>query len=190
MYLKQKSCKKRLLEVPFSFILNTSRDEHNSSGQLGPVFYHNTWKIFLLTSNPDLLSFHFKPLPLDLSLQSLVKISLLLFMLRGCSNICPEPAFPQTGKSKVPHPFSMGEVFQAHECLCGPPLAFFHQVHVCLVLRASEGDTALQVGSHKSRVERENCLPQPAGQPLPQPADQSNDVISSVKALLFLSCSR
>lgn len=142
MYLKQKGCKKRLLEVPFSFILNMFRDEHKSSGQPGPVSHHNTWKIFLLISNLNLPSFHFKPLHLGLSLQSLVKIS-LLFMLKGYKKICPEPAFPQTEKFQVPQPFSMTEMFQCYECLCGPPLASFHQVHVCLVLGASEDDTVL-----------------------------------------------
>lgn len=146
MYLKQKGCKKRLLEVPLSFILNMSRDEDSSSGQPGPVFHHNTWKIFLLISNLNLPSFHFKPLPLDLSLRSSVKISLLLSMLKGlkgCNKICPEPAFPQTEKSKVPHSFSMGAVLQLCQCLCGPLLASFHQVHVCFVLEVSEGDAVL-----------------------------------------------
>lgn len=122
-------------------------DEHNSTGQPGPMFHHNIWKIFLLISDLNLVSFHFKPLPFDLSLQSLVKISLLL-VLKGYNKICPEPAFPQTEKSQVPQPFSVADMFQPYECLCGPPLDSFHQVHVYLVLGASEGDTELWVGSH------------------------------------------
>lgn len=143
MYLKQKGCQKRLLEVPFSFISNTSRDEHNFSGQPGPVSHHSTWKIFLLIANLNLLSFHFKPLPLELSQQSLVKISLLLLFLKGYSKVCPEPVFPQTENPQVPQSFSMGEMFQPYEHLCGPPLDSFHQVQVCLVLGASEDGTVL-----------------------------------------------
>lgn len=89
---------------------------------LDNLVHHNSWKIFLLICNLNLPSFHFKLLPIDLSLQSLVEISLLLSVLKGCNTIYSEPAFPQTEKSHVPQPFSMGEVFQPCGCFCGPPL--------------------------------------------------------------------
>ena len=37
------------------------------------------------------------------------------------------------------------------------------QLHVLLLLGAPELDAGLQVGSHQSRVEEQNHLPQPAG---------------------------
>ena len=56
-----------------------------------------------------------------------------------------------------------GEVFQPSDHFCGPPLDPLQQVHVLLMLGAPELNAILQVGSHKSRVEGENHLPQPAG---------------------------
>lgn len=43
-----------------------------------------------------------------------------------------------------------------------PPLDSPQQVHVVLVLRPLELDAVLQVGSHQSKLEVENPLPQPA----------------------------
>ena len=47
--------------------------------------------------------------------------------------------------------------------LWGPPLDLFEQVHFLLILGAPELNAVLQVGSHKSRVDGQNHLPQPAG---------------------------
>ncbi|KAK4816170.1 hypothetical protein QYF61_011552 [Mycteria americana] len=54
-------------------------------------------------------------------------------------------------------------VLQPSDHFCGPPLDPFQQLHVLPVLKAPELDTVLQVGSHQSRVEGQNHLPQPAG---------------------------
>lgn len=93
-----------------------------STTPLDNLVHHNTWKTFLLICYLNLPYFNFKLLPFDLSLQSLVEISFLLSVLKGYNKIYPEYAFPQTEESHVPQPFSMGEVFQPCECLCGPPL--------------------------------------------------------------------
>jgi len=58
---------------------------------------------------------------------------------------------------------SIAEVFQPSNHFCGPPLDLLQQLHVFPVLRAPEMDSGLQVGSHQSRVEGQNHLPQPAG---------------------------
>jgi len=54
-------------------------------------------------------------------------------------------------------------MLQPSEQLCGPPLGSLQQLRVLLVLGAPELDVGLQVGSHQSRVEGQNSLPQPAG---------------------------
>jgi len=46
---------------------------------------------------------------------------------------------------------------------CGSPLGLLQLVHVFPVMRASELDAGLQMGSHQSGVEGQNCLPRPAG---------------------------
>ncbi|KAK4815207.1 hypothetical protein QYF61_021826 [Mycteria americana] len=55
------------------------------------------------------------------------------------------------------------EVLQPSDHVCGPPLDPLQQLHVLLVLRTPELDTALQVRSHQSRAEGQNHLPRPAG---------------------------
>lgn len=53
---------------------------------------------------------------------------------------------------------------QPSEYFHGLPRDLLQHVHILLRLGASELDAALQVGSHKSKAEVENHLPQPAGQ--------------------------
>jgi len=53
-------------------------------------------------------------------------------------------------------------VFQLSDYFCVPPLDPLQQVHVFLMLRAPELDTALQVWPHKSGVEGQNHLSRPA----------------------------
>ena len=55
------------------------------------------------------------------------------------------------------------EVLQPSDYLCGPPLDLL-QLHVFFVLGVPEWDAILQVGSHESRVEGQNHVPQPVGQ--------------------------
>ena len=55
------------------------------------------------------------------------------------------------------------------------------QLHVLLVLGAPELNTVLQVGSHESRVEGQNHLPEPAGH---TSLDATQDTVG------LLSCKR
>ncbi|KAK4831140.1 hypothetical protein QYF61_015443 [Mycteria americana] len=64
---------------------------------------------------------------------------------------------------QLSQPVFTGEVFQPSDHLRGPPLDLLQQVHVLLMLGVPELKAVLQVGSHKSEVERENHLPRPAG---------------------------
>ena len=57
----------------------------------------------------------------------------------------------------------MGEVLHPSDHFCHLPLDPLQQVHVFPVLRATELDAGLQVGSHHSTVEGQNHLPRPAG---------------------------
>jgi len=54
-------------------------------------------------------------------------------------------------------------VFHPSDGFRGPPLDLLQQIHVFSGLRSPELDTGLQVGSHQSRAEGQNHLPQPAG---------------------------
>ena len=54
-------------------------------------------------------------------------------------------------------------MLQPSDHLHGPPLDLLQQLYV-LVLQAPKLDTILQVGSHESRIERQNHIPRPAGQ--------------------------
>ncbi|KAJ7420830.1 Cohesin subunit SA-2 [Willisornis vidua] len=60
-------------------------------------------------------------------------------------------------------PVFIGEVFYSFVHLHDPPLDLLQQVHIILMLGAPELDTALQVGSHQSKVKGQKHLPQPAG---------------------------
>ncbi|NXH84260.1 F120B protein, partial [Edolisoma coerulescens] len=64
---------------------------------------------------------------------------------------------------QLSQPVFIAEVLQPSDHLCSPPLDSLQQVKVLPMLGTSELDTALQVGSHQSRVDRENPLPLPAG---------------------------
>ncbi|NXJ29389.1 F120B protein, partial [Dicrurus megarhynchus] len=64
---------------------------------------------------------------------------------------------------QLSQPVFTAEVLQPSGHLCSTPLDSLQQVKVLPVLGTSELDTALQVGSHQSRADRENPLPHPAG---------------------------
>lgn len=73
----------------------------------------------------------------------------------------PEPSLPQLHNPSS-QPVFLAEVLQPSDCLCSPLDSLQHD-EVLPVLGMSELNTALQVGSHHSRVDRENPLPCPAG---------------------------
>ncbi|KAK4823100.1 hypothetical protein QYF61_025838 [Mycteria americana] len=117
-----------------------------------PIVIH-----FFLTSSLNPPSFSLKPLPLVLSLQALLRI------LKGCNKVSPEPYLLRAKQPQLSQPVLIGEMFHPSDHFCGPPLDLLQQVHVLPVLRTPELDAVLQVGSHHSRAEGQNHLPQPAG---------------------------
>ncbi|KAK4816043.1 hypothetical protein QYF61_011051 [Mycteria americana] len=82
---------------------------------------------------------------------------------------------------QLSQPFLIGEVLQPPDHFCGPPLDLLQQVHVFPVLRAPELDAVLQVGSHQSRGEGQDHLPQPTGH---ASFDAAQDMVG------FLGCKR
>jgi len=103
-------------------------------------------------SNLYLPSFSLKPLPLVLSLHTLVKSLCLSFLessfIYWKAAVRSSWSLLQAEQPQLYHqPFLIGEVFQPSDNFCGPPLDPFQQVHVFLVLRAPELDIGLQVGS-------------------------------------------
>ncbi|KAK4806791.1 hypothetical protein QYF61_005587 [Mycteria americana] len=71
--------------------------------------------------------------------------------------------FSRLEQPQLSQPVLVGEVLQPSYHFHGPPLDPLQQLHVLLVLRAPELDAVLQVGSHQSRIEGQNHLPQPVG---------------------------
>ena len=88
-----------------------------------------------------------------------------LCVLKECNEVFLDPPLFQAEQPQLSQPLVIGEVFHPLDHFCGPPLDPLQQVRVLvlLVLRAPELDAGLQVGSHQSRAERQNHLPQPAG---------------------------
>ncbi|KAK4826482.1 hypothetical protein QYF61_009478 [Mycteria americana] len=149
----------RLLRAPSNLTLNVSRDgaSATSLGNLSQCLTTLIVKHFFLKSSLNLPSFSLKPLLLVLSQQALLKI------LKGCYKVSPEPSLLQAEQPPLSQPFFIGEVLQPSDHLRGFPLDPLQQLHVFPVLRAPELEAALQVGSHQSRAEEQNHLPQPAG---------------------------
>ncbi|KAK4824005.1 hypothetical protein QYF61_009219 [Mycteria americana] len=81
-------------------------------------------------------------------------------------------------------PQHRGEVFHPSDHFCGPPLDPLQQVHVFPVLRSPELDAVLQVGSHQSRVEGQNPLPQPAGHAAFDAAQDTVGLVGCERTLL------
>ena len=65
----------------------------------------------------------------------------------------------QAEEPLLPHPVFIVDVIQPSEHPHGPPLDVLQQLHILLVFWAPELDAVLQVESHESRVEGQNCLP-------------------------------
>ena len=84
-------------------------------------------------------------------------------MLEGHNKVSLQPSLLHAEQTLVSQPFLTGEVFQRSHHFCGPPLDLLQHVQVFPVLRAPELSAGLQVGSHQSRAEGQNHLPQPAG---------------------------
>ncbi|KAK4819021.1 hypothetical protein QYF61_024137 [Mycteria americana] len=150
----------RSLRAPSNLTLNVSKDEAFTTNR-GNLFQWFTTlivkkKVFLISSL-NLASFSLKQLTLVLSQQVLLKI------LKGHNTVSTEPSLLWAEQPQLSQPFSIGEVFHPSDHSCGPPLDLLQQVHVFPVLRTPELDAVLQVGSHQSRVEGQNHLPQPAG---------------------------
>ncbi|KAK4815543.1 hypothetical protein QYF61_003235 [Mycteria americana] len=126
--------------VPSNLTLNVSRDgaSTTSLGNLFQCFTTLIVKNVILIPSLNLPSCSFKPLPLVLSLQALLKI------LKGCNEVSLEPCLLQAEQPQLSQPFLIGEVFHPSDHFCGPPLDLLQQVHVFPVLRAPELDAVLQ----------------------------------------------
>lgn len=107
-------------------------------------------KNFFLLSSLSVLSFSLKLLSLVLSQQHPTKKSVSVFfasplwVLKSCNTVSLKPSFPQA-EPQLSQPVLIGEVFQATDCSCGPPLDLYQQVHIFLILKSPEVDVVLQV---------------------------------------------
>ncbi|RMC13811.1 hypothetical protein DUI87_08894 [Hirundo rustica rustica] len=89
---------------------------------------------------------------------SLVKsLSGFLQMLGGCYGVSTQPSLLQV-EPQLSQPVFTVKMLQSSYQLCGPPPDLLQQLHVLLMLGTPELDTALQVGSQKSRAEGQNPL--------------------------------
>ena len=71
----------------------------------------------------------------------------------------------QAEQAQLPQPVFTVEVLQPCGHLCGPSLDPVQQLHIFLVLGASDLNAVLQMGSHEGGVTRDSHLPVPAGHP-------------------------
>jgi len=121
-------------------------------------------KNLFLISSLNLLSSSLKPVPLVLSLPVLIASPSPAFLsapFKRWKAATRSPGNLLFSRLKSPSFVSPSSQRRCH--LRGPPLNLLQQLHVLLVLGASELDTVLRVRSHESRVEGQNHLPQPAG---------------------------
>ncbi|KAK4829379.1 hypothetical protein QYF61_003719, partial [Mycteria americana] len=105
-------------------------------------------------------------------------------VLEGCYKVSLEPSLLQAEPPQLSQPFLTGEVLQPSDNFCGPPLDSLQQVHVFPVQGTPELDAVLQVGSHQSRVEGQNHLPQPAGLASFDAAQDTVDFLGCKRTLL------
>lgn len=108
---------------------------------LGNMFMCLTilWVIFFLRSNPNLLSFSWKPFSLVLSILHSVKkkhLSLAKLLLSiGRPNTFPlEPSLHHVKQDQLLQPVFIGEVLQTSDHLQGPSLFLFQQLYTFIVL--------------------------------------------------------
>ncbi|KAK4818441.1 hypothetical protein QYF61_013128 [Mycteria americana] len=98
---------------------------YHLSGKSVPVFQHSHCKKILMSSL-NLPSFNFKPLPLVLWQQALLKV------LKGHNKVSLEPSLLQAEQPQLSQTFFIGEVLQPSDHFRGPPLDLLQQVHVFL----------------------------------------------------------
>ncbi|KAK4824741.1 hypothetical protein QYF61_018213 [Mycteria americana] len=166
----------RLLKAPSSLTLNVSRDRASTTS-LGNLFQCLTTLIFKTIA----------PCPVT---TGLAKKSVPVFpigsleVLEGCSKVSLQPSRLQAEQPQLSQPVLVGEVLQPSDHFCGLALDPLQQLHVLLVLRAPELDTGFQVGSHQSRVEGQNHLPQPAGHASSDAAQDTVGLLHCKRTLL------
>ena len=85
--------------------------------------------------------------------------------MEGCNEVSREPSLLQAKQAKLPQPSLTGVVLQPSDNLCGLPLDLLQQLSTPPVLGAPGVVTVLQMGPHEDRIEGDNPLPLPAGQP-------------------------
>ena len=133
------------------------------------MFHHLYWKKFLpyIQSKSTVPSFKtITPCPDTTGLaKKLVPIFSAgpLFVLEGCYKVSRSLPFSRLSSSNSLSAFPHRRGVPALWSFLQPPLDPLQQLHVSPVLRDPELDAGLQVGSHQSRPEGQNPLPQPAG---------------------------
>ena len=84
-------------------------------------------------------------------------------MLKGRSQVFPEPSLLQAEQPQLSQPVLTGEVFYPSDQFCALPLDVLQQLHVSPVLRTPHLDAVLKVRPQQSREEGQDHLPRPAG---------------------------
>lgn len=101
----------------------------------------------------------------------------------GIDNIPPRHLFLRLN-SPTSQPFFTGEMIQSLNHLHGALLDNFQHLHVCLVLKSSELDTAVQVWPHQCWIEGKDHLPRPVGNTLPNEAQDTVSLLCINDTLL------
>ena len=83
-----------------------------------------------------------------------------LQILKGCSQVSPEPSPGWTAPALPAWPCRA--VFHSLDHFCGPPLDALQQIHVSLILTTPHLDIVLQVRPRQHRVVGQDHLPHPA----------------------------
>lgn len=130
---------------------------HSLFGQPIPVPLYPLSKQVLSHIKPNLPSFSLKPLPLFLSLQSLIKVSphlscRLLYVLKVHYKFSPEPFLLQDEQAQLSVCIHRGgPMVSALFPLCSSPLEQLQQIHVLLGQRTPELNTTGQISQKWSR---------------------------------------
>jgi len=116
----------KFLKPPSTMVLNTAREgvATASLDNLGQCLTILTVKNFFLLSNLNLSSFSFKPLPLVLSLQAIVRspsptLSQTPSGTGSCSKVSPQPSLLQAEQPQLSQPFLTAEGFHPSGYCCG-----------------------------------------------------------------------
>ncbi len=129
--------------LDYQGVLSTCRDGATFTGKPVSEPYNPHKKNFIMTSKVNLLSFSLKLLPLVLQLCSPITIPSLASCRYYKATIRSplKPSLFQAEDSQLSQPFTIGDVLQPSEDLCGPPVDTLQQLHVPLALKATELDT-------------------------------------------------